>query len=208
MCEMPRKTEGQNTDAAVVWALTDEAGRTGETVERPVHGLRVVMDRRTLAEKAARSRATVSKSVARLEESRALVVDAGGAAHKPGAFILPVSSGGASRVVHSGEIGGARGKVSEGEGKVFTLSKAPSDPGGLPYSLHDKVPTLRAPRLLLYKARKDGREVVADYHYVWRLGEKRAAILRHVLEAGGEVTEAELMERFAGARTRPRDFRR
>lgn len=42
--------------------------------------------------------------------------------------------------------------------------------------------------------------------YVARLGKKRAAIVEHLARYGPEVTVSELMEEFAGARARQRDF--
>jgi len=41
---------------------------------------------------------------------------------------------------------------------------------------------------------------------VYRLGKRRAAILEHLLQAGGSCTVAELMSKFAGEKARARDF--
>ena len=70
------------------------------------------------------------------------------------------------------------------------------------------VPELRWSRVILAweRDRTGRRRCVVDP--LSRLGKKRAAILECLLEGGGIATLAELMERFAGSRTRPRDFKR
>jgi hypothetical protein len=55
--------------------------------------------------------------------------------------------------------------------------------------------------------RVEGRRVVVDSYYVARLGKRREEIMRHVLEAGGDSTVGELLERFGARTTRARDFR-
>jgi uncharacterized protein DUF3854 len=108
--EMPVRTTGQNTRAAVVRALTFEAQRSGRLV---AGGVRVVMDRRTLAERAAKSRKAVDKAIGRLREEGELLLDnAGRKAEKAGAFILPTSAGEiAQKGSHKGK------KQREGEGQ-------------------------------------------------------------------------------------------
>lgn len=201
--EMPVKTIGQNTRAAVVRVITEEAGMSGELVEG---GVRVVMDRRTLAEKAAKSKGAVNRAIETLEdEPGALRVDNDGRRpEKAGAFILPIAQKG----TQNGGRGAPGGEVGQ-EGESFSpLSNAPSDRGGYPSALTDDVPALRWPKVILYWEWKGSRRELADYHYVPRLGEKRGQIIRHVLEEGGSSSVEDLMGRFAGERTRPWDFRR
>jgi len=203
--EMPVKTTGENTRAALVRALTAEAERSAELV---ADGVRVVMDRRTLAEKAQKSKKAVNKAIAHLEaeDPPTLRVDnAGRRAEKAGAFVLltPVAQKG----THNGGREAPGGRAGEGREGFSRFSKGPSDRGGYPSAL-EAVPALRWSKVILYWAREDGVYKVVDHHYVPRLGEKRGAIIRHVLEAGGAATIEDLIERFASARTRPWDFRR
>jgi hypothetical protein len=204
--EMPVKTIGQNTRAAVVRILTLEAERSGELAP---DGVRVEMDRRTLAERAAKSTKAVNKAIQYLEgEERTLRRDNNGRrVDKRGAFVLLTEA-----VAQKGTQDGGReapegreGQEGEGFSQVFN---APSDRGEYPSALSDEVPALRWSRVILYWARKDGRDVVAATHYIRRLGEKRGNILRHVLEAGGEAPEAEIFDRFASNKSRAWDFRR
>lgn len=70
------------------------------------------------------------------------------------------------------------------------------------------MPELRWSRVVLAweRDRTGRRRCVVDP--LSRLGKKRAAVLEALLEGGGSATVSELMERFAGKRTRPRDFKR
>lgn len=205
--EMPVKTTGQNTRAAVVRVLTVEAAQSGKVVRtKDGAGVSVTMDRRTLAEKAGKSKKAVNKAIVALEdEPGALRVDnAGRRAEKAGWFVLPIAQEG----THSGSKEGRERKVFK-EGKSLSpLSKASYDRGGYPPALTDDVPALRWSKVILYWGREKGEYKVVDHLYVPRLGEKRGTIIRHVLEAGGSASVEDLMERFAGKRTRRWDFRR
>ena len=93
--DMALKATRQNTAAAVVRVLTHEAERAGELVERGGRRfVRVVMDRRTLAERAAKSKKSVNKAIEYLEalegEGRILRDNNGRQVDKAGAFLLPV----------------------------------------------------------------------------------------------------------------------
>lgn len=207
--DMPLKTMRENTAASVVRVLTLEAERSGELVEREGRqGIRVRLDRRTLSERSGRSQRSVHGAIEYLEaEGSNLQRDnTDRRADRAGAFVLFV---GRELGNQYGEIGRGQEKVSE-EGESFSrFSNGRYDPGDYPTrSPGEEIGPLRWPKVIFYRARKDGRDVVAASHYVWRLGEKRGQILRHVLEAGGRAPLADLLERFAGERTRARDFRR
>jgi hypothetical protein len=117
------------------------------------------------------------------------------------------STGGAQKGTHNGEIRGAEEEGSLREGKRIPLSLASYPTGVYPSArLSEKVTALRHPKVLLYWAVKDGKRVVADSHYVWRLAEQRAEIMRHALDAGPRVPVSDLMPRFATERMRQRDF--
>ena len=201
---LPVTTTGQNTRVAVVRALTIEAQRSGEIV---ADGVRVVMDRRTLAEKAAKSRKAVNKAIGHLCETGELRLDnAGRKAERAGAFVLPTSQGLAQKGTHNGRKQGKSEGVGQAAGEAQRGGK--DNPGGYPSALGDQVPALRWPKVVLYWAMRDGRRVVAASHYVARLGEKRGEIARHVLETGGRAEVADLMVRFASPKARWWDFDR
>jgi hypothetical protein len=206
--DMSLKTTRQNTAAAMLRPLTLEAERSGDLVEREGRqGIRVKLDRRTLSERSGRSQRSIHGAIEYLEDEGSIMRDnTGRRADRAGAFVLFVGSELGNQY---GEMGEPGEKVSEGEESLSSRSNGRYDPGDYPTrSPGEEVGPLRWPKVILYRARKDGREVVAATHYVWRLGEKRGQILRHVLEAGGRAPLADLLERFAGERTRARDFRR
>src|SRR5829696_7308324 len=200
--EMPVKTIGQNTNAAVVRALIVEAERSGKLV---AGGVRVVMDRRTLAERAAKSRRAVDKAIGRLRKEGALRLDNEvRKVEAAGAFILPTR--GAQKGGHKGRNKGRKGRQREGAERG---SEGRYGPGGHPSARGDQVPALRWSKTILYWTMRDGRRVVAAAHHVARLGEKRGAIVRHVLECGGRAeVRKDLMPRFASKTARYRDFER
>jgi len=71
----------------------------------------------------------------------------------------------------------------------------------------DEVPELRWSTVRRARERdKLGRDTTV-YDYIARLGKKRGALVEYLVEAGGSATVAELMEGFAGKRTRSRDFK-
>jgi hypothetical protein len=70
------------------------------------------------------------------------------------------------------------------------------------------VPELRHSKVVHTWARRDGRRVVVDSDYVYRIAKQRQEVLMYLLENGGEAPEAELLERFGSKRTRLRDFRK
>jgi hypothetical protein len=213
--EMPVTGSGGGTRVAFVRVLTLEAEKSGELVERNGRpGIRVVMDRRTASEKAQKSLKAISNAIKFFESEDVPTLcrdNAGRKAEKAGAFVLFTdftdSTGGAQKGTHNGEIRGAEEERSLREGKRIPLSLASYPTGVYPSArLSEKVPALRHPKVILYWAMKNGEHVVADSHYVWRLAEQRAEIMRHALDAGPRVPVADLMPRFATERTRQRDF--
>ena len=205
--EMPKSRTGDLTPAAVLRVLTDEAPKSGTLTK--AGGIRVVMDRRTLAERAGKSRPSVSKAVDHLAKvPGALEVDATPRrSEKAGAFILPPVAQG---VDHSGSKVAPAEKVLRGDTNVSPLSNGFSNPGGQPLALSEAdVPAMRFPRVILYWQMRDGRRVVADSHYLWRLGPKLEEIVRHIIASDSEwVRIKDLIDLFAGASARPWDFRR
>jgi hypothetical protein len=212
---MPVTGSGGGTRVAFMRVLTLEAEKSGELVEHNGHpGVRVVMDRRTSAKRAQKSLKAIKNAIEFFEgeEQPTLCRDnVGRKAEKAGAFVLFTdftdSTAGAQKGTHNGEIRGTGEEGSLREGKRIPLSLASSPTGVYPSArLSEKVPALRHPKVVLYWAMKNGERVVADSHYVWRLAEQRAEIMRHALDAGPRVAVADLMPRFASERTRQRDF--
>lgn len=70
------------------------------------------------------------------------------------------------------------------------------------------LPELRWPYVAVVREKDERGRLQEVYEYVARLGKKRGEVVRCLLENGGSSTVAELMERFAGEKTRPRDFKR
>jgi hypothetical protein len=213
--DMPVMGSGGGTRVAFVRVLTLEAEKSGELVERNGRlGIRVVMDRRTASEKAQKSLKAISNAIEFFESEDVPTLcrdNASRKAEKAGAFVLFTdctdSTGGAQKGTHNGEIREAEEEGNLREGKRIPLSLAPYPTGVYPSArLSEKVPALRHPKVILYWAMKNGERVVADSHYVWRLAEQRAEIMRHALDAGPRVPVADLMPRFATERTRQRDF--
>jgi hypothetical protein len=211
---MPLRTQGHNTRARLVRVLTEEAACTGKMVKRDGRpGLRVEMDRRTLQLRSARSAKSTQRAIEALEgegDRRQLRRDnAGRGTHERGAFVLFTDFTGSEYGKHNGEIGAVERESQEQEERDKPLSDAAYDRRVYPTRYNDaEVPALRGAKVILYKARRDGKEIVAASHYVWRLGEKRGQILRYILEHGGHVRLEALVERFGGPRSRKWDFRR
>jgi|SRR5215207_1152 len=216
---MPVQGSGGGTRVAFVRILTLEAEKSGQLVERGGRpGVRVVMDRRTAAEKAQKSLKAIKNAIQALEseEVPSLCRDnVGRKAEEAGAFVLFTDciadcidfTDGAQKGTHNGEIRETEEEGRLREGKRTSLSLASSPAGVYPSArVSEKVPALRHSKVILYWAMKYGQRVVADSHYVWRLGEQRAEIMRHALEAGPRVPVADLMLRFASERARQRDF--
>ena len=213
--EMPVKGSGGGTRVAFVRVLTLEAEKSGELVERNGRpGVRVVMDRRTASKKTQKSLKAIGNAIEFFEGEDVPTLcrdNAGRKAEKAGAFVLFTdfadSTGDAQKGTHNGEIRGTEEEGTQREGKRTSLSLASYPTGVYPSArLSEKVPALRHPKVILYWAMKNGERVVADSHYVWRLAEQRAEIMRHALDAGPRVPVADLMPRFATERTRQRDF--
>jgi hypothetical protein len=212
---MPVHGAGGGTRVAFVRVLTLEAEKSGQLVERGGRpGVRVVMARRTAAEKAQKSLKAIKNAIDALEGEEVPTLcrdNLGRKVDDAGAFVLFTDSTDftedAQKGTHSGERRGTGDEGSLRGGKRTSLSLAPSPSGVNPSArVSEKVPALRHPKVILYWAMKDGERVVADSHYVWRLAEQRAEIMRHALDMGPRVPVADLMPRFATERTRERDF--
>jgi hypothetical protein len=196
------------TDWSTARELIKRAERSGKVLP---DGIRVVVSLRELAKALGISIGGQRKSLQRLQAAGVLRPDnEGRPREKPGAYVL--FTGRASRIQDGKGTGPEEGTGKDRE-RENTLSNAPYDPGvyGVRASsrlVKSEVPELRWSRVVVsweYDKRGRRRRVVDP---LARLGKKRQAILEHLEERGGVCTVAELMARFAGKRTRPRDFRR
>jgi Domain of unknown function (DUF3854) len=211
--QMPARKRRENTARSVVRVLLEEAARSGKVLSKAGR-VWVKMDRRTLASGAQTSVGSVHKAIEYLEgEGRLQRDNEGRRAERAGAFVLIPRDSAKSN--HKGGREAVRGEGQEQRSNKEGIGENPAFAGTsrrgdylLRYETLPDMPELRWPRLILYWAREKGRRKVVDSHYVARLGKQRAAIILHVLEAGGSAPVEDLMDRFASARTRPWDFKR
>ena len=201
---MPARTVGECTRRAAMRAAVRAAAERGELVEGGVYVPR--LDRRTWAETAGTTRQSINRAVPRLEADGHIRVVPPRESGEAGGVMLRASS-------HPGTAPRAlpchiEGSSVAGGGEATADRRESSHPGTVARALDRTVPELRSPFVLCgYERRDDGRRHPV-YQYVARLGKPRAEIIRYLVERGGEAAELELMERFAGERTRLRDFRR
>lgn len=209
---MPTVKQGECTDSRTARELIKRAGSSGRLVEG---GVRIRASVRSLALALGLSTRGQLNSLRRLEASGFLRADNEGRVHnQAGAYILLITS---STNDALGKQNGERdtvGESQEGEkGNCFSQESAffnaSSDRGVyVARSPHTDVPELRWSRAIVtwWKDKHDKRHYENDP--LVRLGKKRAMIIEHLVEADGEATVAELMQRFAGPKTRPYDFKR
>jgi hypothetical protein len=200
--EMPAAKRGECTDRATVRALIEWAP-SGTACEE---GIIVRAPSRRLSTKIRRSRRATQKSLDRLErdgygrrvEEPAEKIDKRGQAF----LLYPSQGGGSAESSHyRGEDGGSEGRTHDNT-DTYAYSYATG------YSTRSPdVPELRAPKVVHTWERKEGRRVVADSAYFFRLDKPRQEVLMYLLERGG-VSEEELLGRFGSKSTRLRDFRR
>ncbi len=204
---MPARKMGECTERAVMRHLTGLVSKGGKLEDG---GAKVVESIRDISDGAQVGLRATKEALDRLEASgRIRRAFWGRAKDKPGAYILltPWGGGGALGKQEGSKAVGSEGGEQEGE-KSFPLSSAGFDRGvSLTRAPSDELPALRWPKVVLAWELVEGRRVVVDSFYVARLGKKREEIMRYVLEAGGDSTEAELLERFGARTARARDFR-
>ena len=103
----------------------------------------------------------------------------------------------------------ARGEKEHGEGHATPHSHADLYAGvHLTRTPSADVPELRAPKVIHTWERRDGRRIVVDSEYFYRLDKTRQEVVMFLLDAGGEAHEEQLRERLGSARSRMRDFRK
>jgi hypothetical protein len=216
---MPATSRGHCTDRSIRRALIEIAAEHGKV---RVEGLEVRPSVRTLAVSAGVSPETASNSLQRQE-------NAGGVRKVPGkrkleeaqAYILPcnMSTPGGASYVDTKERG-TQGEESQeqqrkGGNTTESLTYAESYPGvNSARGGGEEVPELRPTKVAHRWERVEsptggkGRWRVVDTDVIARLGKKRGEIIRYLVWASGSASIEEVMERFAGPKTRVRDFKR
>jgi Domain of unknown function (DUF3854) len=200
--------QAELTDRSTARELIRRAERSGKL---HAEGLRVVASLRELAKALGISIGGQRKSLQRLEAAGFLRPDNEGRARdKAAAYVL--FTGRAPRIQDGKGTGPDEGQGEDRE-REKTLCVAPSDRGVYRVRaswrpMKSEVPELRWSRVVVsweYDKRGRRRRVVDP---LTRLGKKRQAIVEHLEEQGGVCRLEELLARFAGKRTRPRDFKR
>jgi hypothetical protein len=195
------RTQGDYTARSILRVLIRTAEQRGKPVK---DGIRVIASKRTLALEAAVSTRAPTRAIPRLEASGFLRRDnAGRKRDQAGAFILLTEA--AQECPHNGKGTGAEGQRGE-EISSSGSSDRRGDTSARP--MKTVVPELRWSTVLKQRELDRRGRPQWVYEYLARLGKKRGAIVEHLVEVGGVCTVAELMARFAGKRTRPRDFKR
>jgi hypothetical protein len=201
----PWRSTGDYSTRSLVRAMLRAAERRGKLADE---GVRVRISKRTLALEAGISTRGVTRAIPRAEEAGFIQRDnEGRKVDQAGAFILLTSAArGARYCPHNGE--GHRRRET-GATERTTLVSSAYDPGGDTSARpSEKVPELRWPTVKVGRDLDRRGRPIRVFDYIARPGKKRAAIVEYLVERGGVATVAELMVRFAGRRTRPRDFRR
>jgi hypothetical protein len=203
--DMPLVKQGECTDYNTARELLIRSSNSGKVVK---DGVRVRASVRSLALATGASTSGQLNSVRRLEASGFLRPDNNDRRREQaGAYILLAQ--GRELGKQYGEKGIPEEKVKGEEGKgerQNPLVSAGCDPGV--YLTRSEVPALRWSRVIVRWERDKTGKRRCEVEPLVRLGKKRGAILEHLLESGGTATIPELMERFAGPKTRKRDFRR
>ena len=196
-------TRGECSTRSAVRALIEEVPRSGKVLEE---GVRVEMSYRTLAERSGFGLDAAKRAIDHAEDAGILRRDNEGRKRdRAGAFVLFADV--ALPEQYGGRDTGGR-ESQEGGEKVSPLFTAPCDPGVRVAQRPAEVPELRWPTVLTMRELDKRGRWQKVYEYLARLGKKRGEMVRYLLEAGGSVTVAELMQHFAGERTRPYDFKR
>ena len=200
--DMPAVKQGECTDQDTAWELIVLAGEIGKVVK---DGIRVRVSVRTLALATGMSSRGQLNSLRRLGANGFLRQDnKGRRPEQAGAYILLINWRALGK--QYGEKGAPEEKV-KGEGD----NEVPLGVGESHTAVclaRSQMPPLRwsQPSVTSHKDKHDTRD--HEVEPLLRLGRKRGAIIVYLLEVGGTATIAELMKRFAGEDTRPRDFRR
>jgi hypothetical protein len=209
---MPAAKVGECSDRATMREARRRGEYSGKVTER---GIVVRLPVRPLATKTRLGRQGQANSLKRLQANGYIerIEEPPHKVEKHGAaYLLKASSDGLGRA-ESGQgrerrhqRNASQEKWEQGKPLSYADSYAGVHSARAPSAA---VPELRHSKVVHTWAYKRGRRVVVDSEYVYRLAKPRQEVLMYLLDcAGGEATEAELLERFGSKSTRPRDFHR
>jgi hypothetical protein len=206
--DMPVRTQGQNTRRSVMRAAIRRCAKYGKIRK---DGLSFPAPTRSLAIEARVSQKTASRALSALIEEGLARLEREAQGTQPARYVL-LYRGARATDSYIGE-GGQEGESLKWEKASFCSPSYPSESltrGGV-----DAVPELRwsvpsrKPTKKQIRANRTGNSkapLPEPREAILRWGKKRAAMLEHALDAGGSCEIPELMRRFAGERTRKRDF--
>jgi Domain of unknown function (DUF3854) len=195
--EMPAKSQGECSERAAWRACLTTAERRGALVE---DGVEIRISSRTGGELAAMGHMTFARRMNALVEAGRVRRVKGERSEHADSYVLLVAP--RALLIHDGEGPRRRGETRRtGDGPHRGVS--PARPPAAP-----SVPELRWSYVATVREEDERGFMREVYEYVSRPGKKRGEILRYLLDNGGSATIPELMERFAGPKTRPRDFKR
>src|SRR5829696_639388 len=197
---MPAKSQGECSARAAWRACMVMAEKRGALVD---DGVRIRIASRTGGEMAAMGHMTFARRMnALVEAGRVRRVERERSEHAD-SYVLLVSEATRALLIHNGEGQRQRGeRRSSADGSHRGVS-----PARAPAPAKPAVPELRWSYVATVRE-EDERGFMHEVHeYVSRPGKQRGEIVRYLLDNGGSSTVPELMERFAGPKTRPRDFK-
>jgi hypothetical protein len=195
---MPSKSRGECSRRAAWRACIAQAERSGKPVG---DGVEVRIAARTGAELGAMSHMTFARKMNELVEAGRVRRVKSGRNEDADSYVLLT---GRALLLHNEEKQGKSAGKSSNEGGAHhgvTEPRAPETPQ------FEAVPELRWPYVAARQDKDEAGRPVDVYEYVARLGKKRGEFVRHLLDRGGSSTVPELMRKFAGPNTRPRDFK-
>ena len=192
--EMPAKSSRDCSKLAAWRTCRTLAGKHGKLVE---DGIEVIVPSMTGAENAGMSQNTFSTCISAFEEEGLVRRIKPERRELADSYVL---LGPRAKVYNNGnkrEGPGERGKGNSSNDNEDHRGYRP---------LRAPVPELRWSYVAVVREQDARGRLQEVYEYVARLGKKRGEVVRHLLENGGHSTVPELMDRFAGPQTRPRDF--
>ena len=207
---MPAAKDGECADRATMREAKRRATLDGSPSDG---GILVRLPVRPMANMTRQGRQGQANSLKRLQRAGYMqrIEEPKRKTERKGALYLLKASTGGSRRAQSGHYEGGTPQHNEsqeqGEHRE-PLRNAELYAGVHPARASAEVPELRHSKVVHTWARREGRRVVVDSDYVYRLAKPRQEVLMYLVDAGGVASEAELLERFGSKSTRPRDFRR
>jgi Domain of unknown function (DUF3854) len=215
---MPASKRGQCSDRATMRYLIDQAtsGKVHLSETSEASGIVVRAPIRRMSLSTRMGRQAQSNSLRRLEEGGYLTrveepkrkIERRGAAYLLYASCTESAlSGHLRREGDRDQHKATHKKSEEREGNPQSYADSYADVH-VTRSPSADVPELRAPKIIHTWERKDGRRVVVDSEYFYRLDKLRQEVVMYLLDAGGEAHEEELLGQFGSASTRMRDFRK